>query len=158
MAIDSAEVAFKAAPHHLAEPALSRVDSTLRSIEVRMVGLVVNLEQGKPFSVLDERRRMLRRQPGRKRRIDQELDRTRRQIANLVETIVDGAAVDAEGTPIDAAYLDKSAKDEMRIADNLITEMGITIDFLEKGLKDLDEVIATADSAARHLSSIPGNP
>lgn len=155
IALDSAEAVFNVAPHDQAEPALARVDSALRSVESMMVGLIVNLEQGRPFNVLDERRRMLRRQPGRQRRIEQELDRTRRQIGNLIEAIVDGATVDAEGTPIDVAYLDRVAMDELRIAQHLLEEMEIALEFLDRGLKDLDGVIQEADSTARFLSAIP---
>lgn len=123
-----------------------------------MVGLVVNLEQGKPFSTLDERMRMLRRQPGRHRRIEQELDRTRRQIGHLIEAIVDRATVDAEGTPIDTAYLQSVATDELRIASHLLEEMRIALNFLDRGTRDLDQVIAEADSTARALSTIPSAP
>lgn len=153
--VDNAAVAFHAANHDAAVPALARVDSALAEIELRMKGLVVNLEQGKPFSVLDERRRMLKRQPGRQRRIQTEIDRTQRQLGQLIETIVDGASVDAEGTPIDAAYLDRAAADELKISGHLVEEIDIALDFLEKGLRDLDGVIARADSASRYLSSIP---
>ena len=65
MSVDSAAARFEAADHDAALPAHARVDSTLAIVEARMQGLVVNLEQGQPFSVLDERRRMLKRQPGR---------------------------------------------------------------------------------------------
>lgn len=156
--LDSAEAAYRQAPLESAAPAFAKADSALMAIESQMVGLIVNLEQGKPFSALDERRRMLRRQPGRQRRIEQELDRTRRQIGRLIEAIVDGATVDAEGTPIDTAYLNKSATDELRIAGHLIEEMGIALKFLERGTIDLDRVIHTADSAARALTSIPTQP
>ena len=101
---------------------------------------------------------MLRRQPGRQRRIEQELDRTRRQIGHLIEAIVDGASVDAEGTLIDTAYLSKSAADELRIARHLIEEIGIALQFLERGTVDLDVVIHTADSTARALTTIPTQP
>ena len=83
--LDSAEAAYRQAPLESATPAFAKADSALMAIESQMVGLIVNLEQGKPFSALDERRRMLRRQPGRQRRIEQELDRTRRQIGRLIE-------------------------------------------------------------------------
>lgn len=156
-ALDSAEAVFNEAPHDQAEPALAQVDSALRSVESMMVGLIVNLEQGRPFNVLDERRRMLRRQPGRQRRIEQELDRTRRQIGNLIEAIVDGATVDAEGTPIDVAYLDRVAQDELRIAQHLLEEMEIALEFLDRGLTDLDGIIQEADSTARYLSAIPAS-
>ena len=158
MAIDSAAVRFEAADHDAAVPAHARVDSTLAVVEARMHGLVVNLDQGKPFSVLDERRRMLKRQPGRQRRIRQEIDRTRRQIGHLVDAIVDGAKVDAEGTPIDAAYFDAAVADELRIAGHLVEEVDIALDFLERGLRDLDGVIDRADSASTALSSIPESP
>ena len=158
MAIDSAAVRFEAANHDAAVPAHARVDSTLAVVEARMHGLVVNLDQGKPFSVLDERRRMLKRQPGRQRRIRQEIDRTRRQIGHLVDAIVDGAKVDAEGTPIDAAYFDAAVADELRIAGHLVEEVDIALDFLERGLRDLDGVIDRADSASIALSSIPESP
>jgi hypothetical protein len=156
--LDSAETVYRQAPLESATPAFAKADSALMAIESQMVGLIVNLEQGKPFSALDERRRMLRRQPGRQRRIEQELDRTRRQIGRLIEAIVDGATVDAEGTPIDTAYLNKSATDELRIAGHLIEEMGIALMFLERGTIDLDRVIHTADSAARALTTIPTQP
>ncbi len=158
MAVDSAAVRFEAADHDAAVPAHARVDSTLAVVEARMHGLVVNLDQGKPFSVLDERRRMLKRQPGRQRRIRQEIDRTRRQIGHLVDAIVDGAKVDAEGTPIDAAYFDAAVADELRIAGHLVEEVDIALDFLERGLRDLDGVIDRADSASTALSSIPESP
>lgn len=157
-AIDSAESVYRSAPLETAAPAFARADSALTAVEGMLVGLVVNLEQGKPFSVLDERRRILRRQPGRHRRIEQEIDRTRRQIGHLVEAIVDGANVDAEGTPIDTAYLNRSAADELRIASHLVEEMGIALDFLERGTRDLDGVIDRADSAARALTAIPELP
>ncbi len=157
-AIDSAETVFQAAPLETAAPAFARADSALTAVESMMVGLVVNLEQGRPFSLLDERKRMLRRQPGRHRRIEQEIDRTRRQIGHLVEAIVDGATVDAEGTPIDTAYLNRSAADELRIAQHLLEEMAIALDFLERGTRDLDRVIANADSTARALTAIPAQP
>ena len=157
-ALDSTESVYRQAPLESAAPAFAKADSALMAIEAQMVGLIVNLEQGKPFNALDERRRMLRRQPGRQRRIEQELDRTRRQIGHLIEAIVDGAKVDAEGTPIDTAYLNKSAGDELRIANNLIEEMGIALKFLERGTLDLDGVIQAADSAARALTTIPAQP
>ncbi len=158
MAVDSAAVRFEAADHDAAVPAHARVDSTLAVVEARMHGLVVNLDQGKPFSVLDERRRMLKRQPGRQRRIRQEIDRTRRQIGHLMDAIVDGAKIDAEGTPIDAAYFDAAVADELRIAGHLVEEVDIALDFLERGLRDLDGVIDRADSASTALSSIPESP
>lgn len=158
MAVDSAATRFEAADHNAAVPAFAQVDSTLAVVEARMVGLVVNLEQGRPFSVLDERRRMLKRQPGRQRRIRQEIDRTRRQIGHLVDAIVDGAKVDAEGTPIDAAYFDSAVSDELRIAGHLVEEVDIALDFLERGLRDLDGVLHRADSASLALSSIPEPP
>ena len=157
-ALDSTETIYRKAPHDAAAPAFDKADSALRAIEAKMVGLIVNVEQGKPFSALDERRRMLRRQPGRYRRIEQELARTRRQIGLLIEAIVDGATVDAEGTPIDTAYLNRSAADELRIANNLLEEMGISLKFLERGTIDLDSVIQNADSAARALTTIPVQP
>jgi hypothetical protein len=157
-ALDSTESVYRQAPLESAAPAFAKADSALMAIEAQMVGLIVNLEQGKPFNTLDERRRMLRRQPSRQRRIEQELDRTRRQIGHLIEAIVDGAKVDAEGTPIDTAYLNKSAGDELRIANNLIEEMGIALKFLERGTLDLDGVIQAADSAARALTTIPAQP
>ena len=73
---------------------------------------------------------MLKRQPGRERRIQQEIDRTRRQIGHLVDAIADGAKVDAEGTPIDLAYLDRAVNDELRIAGHLVEEVDIALDFL----------------------------
>ena len=155
MAVDSAAMRFEAADHSAAVPAHARVDSTLAIVEARMHGLVVNLDQGKPFSLLDERRRMLKRQPGRERRIQQEIDRTRRQIGHLVDAIVDGAKVDAEGTPMDPAYFDRAVADELRIAEHLVEEIDIALDFLERGLRDLDGVIHRADSASIALSSIP---
>ena len=158
MAVDSAAVRFEAADHDAAVPAHTRVDSTLAVVEARMHGLVVNLDQGKPFSVLDARRRMLKRQPGRQRRIRQEIDRTRRQIGHLMDAIVDGAKIDAEGTPIDAAYFDAAVADELRIAGHLVEEVDIALDFLERGLRDLDGVIDRADSASTALSSIPESP
>ena len=158
MSVDSAAARFEAADHDAALPAHARVDSTLAIVEARMQGLVVNLEQGRPFSVLDERRRMLKRQPGRVRRIRQEVDRTRRQIGHLVDAIVDRAKVDAEGTPIDGAYFDHAAGDELRIAGHLTEEIDIAIDFLERGLRDLDGVLHRADSASLALSSIPESP
>ena len=156
--LDSAEAVFRAAPLESAAPAFAKVDSALQAVETMMVGLVVNLDQGKPFTRLDERHRMLRRQPGRQRRIEQEIDRTRRQIGNLIEAIVDGASVDAEGTPIDTAYFNKAASDELRIADHLLEEMTIALDFLDRGTRDLDRIIAEADSTARALTTIPGQP
>ena len=158
MSVDSAAARFEAADHDAALPAHARVDSTLAIVEARMQGLVVNLEQGQPFSVLDERRRMLKRQPGRVRRIRQEVDRTRRQIGHLVDAIVDRAKVDAEGTPIDGAYFDRVAGDELRIAGHLTEEIDIALDFLERGLRDLDGVLHRADSASLALSSIPESP
>ena len=158
MAVDSAAMRFEAADHSAAVPAHARVDSTLAIVEARMQGLVVNLEQGKPFSLLDERRRMLKRQPGRERRIQQEIDRTRRQIGHLVDAIADGAKVDAEGTPIDLAYLDRAVNDELRIAGHLVEEVDIALDFLQRGLRDVDGVIRRADSASIALSSIPTSP
>ena len=156
--LDSAETIYRQAPLESAAPAFAKADSALVAIEAQMVGLIVNLEQGKPFTALDERHRMLRRQPGRQRRIEQELDRTRRQIGHLIEAIVDGASVDAEGTLIDTAYLSKSAADELRIARHLIEEIGIALQFLERGTVDLDVVIHTADSTARALTTIPTQP
>jgi len=158
VALDSAETVFHQAPLEDAAPAFAKADSALMAIESMMVGLVVNLEQGKPFDVLDQRRRMLRRQPGRHRRIEQELSRTRRQIGLLIEAIVDGATVDAEGTPIDTAYLNRSAADELRIASHLLEEIDIALKFLERGTFNLDGVIFTADSTARALASIPSQP
>ncbi|MBL6646136.1 MAG: hypothetical protein ISP55_06770 [Flavobacteriales bacterium] len=158
VALDSAEAVFQQAPLDDAAPAFAKADSALMAIESMMVGLVVNLEQGKPFDVLDQRRRMLRRQPGRHRRIEQELSRTRRQIGLLIEAIVDGATVDAEGTPIDTAYLNRSAADELRIASHLLEEIDIALKFLERGTFNLDGVIFTADSTARALASIPSQP
>ena len=158
LALDSAEAVYLAAPLASAEPAFAKADSALQAVEAMMVGLVVNLEQGKPFSTLDERMRMLRRQPGRHRRIEQELDRTRRQIGHLIEAIVDRATVDAEGTPIDTAYLQSVATDELRIASHLLEEMRIALNFLDRGTRDLDQVIAEADSTARALSTIPSAP
>lgn len=156
--LDSAEAVFRAAPLETAAPAFTRADSALRAVETMMVGLVVNLDQGKPFTRLDERHRMLRRQPGRQRRIEQEIERTRRQIGNLLEAIVDGATVDAEGTPIDTAYFNRAASDELRIAHHLLEEMAIALDFLDRGTRDLDRIIAEADSTARALTTIPGRP
>lgn len=153
--IDSAEAVFRAAPLDRATPAFAKADSALLAVETMMVGLVVNLDQGKPFATLHERQRMLRRQPGRHRRIEQELDRTRRQIGHLMEAIVDGATVDAEGTPIDTAYFNRSTADELRIARHLLEEIGIALDFLDRGTRDLDAVIAKADSTARALTTIP---
>lgn len=158
VALDSAEAVFRQAPLEDAAPAFAKADSALMAIESMMVGLVVNLEQGKPFDILDQRRRMLRRQPGRHRRIEQELSRTRRQIGLLIEAIVDGATVDAEGTPIDTAYLNRSAADELRIASHLLEEIGIALKFLERGTFNLDGVISKADSTARALTSIPDQP
>lgn len=156
--LDSAEAVFRAAPLDAAAPAFTKADSALRAVETMMVGLVVNLDQGKPFTRLDERHRMLRRQPGRQRRIEQEIERTRRQIGNLLEAIVDGATVDAEGTPIDTAYFNRAASDELRIAHHLLEEMAIALDFLDRGTRDLDRIIAEADSTARALTTIPGQP
>jgi len=154
-AIDSAEAVFLAAPLDAAEPAFAKADSALRAVETMMVGLVVNPQQGASFSRLDERCRMLRRQPGRHRRIEQEIDRTRRQVGHLIEAIVDGAKVDAEGTIIDTAYLNKAAEDELRIAGHLLEEIDIALDFLQRGTTGLDAVIARADSTARALTTIP---
>jgi len=157
-AIDSAETIFHAAPLGSAESAYAKADSAMRAVEERMVGLVVNPQQGRPFTTLDERRRMLRRQPGRHRRIEQEIERTRTQIGHLIEAIVDRAKIDAEGTVIDAAYLEQSVEDEMRIASHLLEELDIALDFLARGTRNLDEVIARADSASRALATIPGQP
>ena len=71
--VDSAAALYEQAPHAKAAPALATVDSAMAVVEARMQGFVVNLEQGQPFSLLDERKRMLKRQPGRHRRISQEL-------------------------------------------------------------------------------------
>ena len=60
MAVDSAAAVYNRAAHDAAGPAHARVDSTLAIVEARMQGFAVNLEQGKPFSRLDERRRMLK--------------------------------------------------------------------------------------------------
>lgn len=158
VALDSAEAVFHQAPLEDAAPAFAKADSALMAIESMMVGLVVNLEQGKPFDILDQRRRMLRRQPGRHRRIEQELNRMRKQIGLLIEAIVDRATVDAEGTPIDTAYLNRSATDELRIASHLLEEVDIALKFLERGTLNLDGVIFTADSTARALASIPSQP
>jgi transposase len=157
-AIDSAEAVFLAAPLSSAEPAYARVDSAVRAVEERMVGLIVNPQQGKPFTVLDERRRMLRRQPGRHRRIEQEIERTRNQIGHLIETIVDRAKLDAEGTIIDAAYLEQAVADEMRIATHLLEEIDIALEFLARGTRDLNGVISRADSASRAFATIPAKP
>lgn len=155
--LDSAAAVFSAAPHEAAIQAHRRADSALAAIETRMQGLIVNLEQGKPFSLLDERRRLLKKQPGRERRIAQEIDRTRRQIGHLIEAIVDRANVDALGSPMDQAYFDEATADEMRISDHLLEEMDIALDFLRRGLTDLDGLIARADSASKALSAIPQN-
>jgi len=156
--LDSAAALYVSAPHEKAAPAHARVDSAMAVVEARMQGFVVNLEQGKPFSLLDERRRMLKRQPGRHRRISQEIDRTRRQIGHLVEAIVDGARVDAQGTPIDTAYFRKATEDELRISTHLLEEMEIALDFLERGLRNLDVVIQRADSTSIALTSPPESP
>ena len=153
--VDSAAAIYDQAPHAAAGPAHARVDSALAIVEARLQGFAVNLEQGKPFSRLDERRRMLKRQPGRHRRISQEIDRTRRQIGLLIEAIVDGAKVDALGEPIDTAYFRQAAEDELRISSHLIEEMDIALDFLEKGLRDLDGLIHRADSASIALTTPP---
>lgn len=156
--VDSAAALYEQAPHAEAAPALATVDSAMAVVEARMQGFVVNLEQGKPFSLLDERKRMLKRQPGRHRRISQEIDRTRRQIGNLIEAIVDGAQVDALGEPIDTAYFRKAAEDELRICGHLLEEMDIALDFLERGLRDLDGVVRRADSASIALTTLPDPP
>ncbi len=156
--VDSAAALYEMAPHDKAAPALSRVDSAMAVVEARMQGFIVNLEQGKPFSLLDERRRMLKKQPGRHRRISQEIDRTRRQIGNLIEAIVDGAKIDALGAPIDTTYFRKATEDELRISSHLLEEMDIALDFLERGLRNLDEVIQRADSASIALTSYPESP
>ena len=153
--VDSAAALYERAPHEEAVPALATVDSAMAVVEARMQGFVVNLEQGKPFSLLDERKRMLKRQPGRHRRISQEIDRTRRQIGNLIEAIVDGAQVDALGEPIDTAYFRKAAEDELRICGHLLEEMDIALDFLERGLRDVDVVVRRADSASIALTTPP---
>ena len=101
---------------------------------------------------------MLKRQPGRHRRISQEIDRTQRQIGLLIEAIVDGAKVDALGEPIDTAYFRQAAEDELRISSHLIKEMDIALDFLEKGLRDLDGLIRRADSASIALTTPPEPP
>ena len=156
--VDSAAALYMEAPHEAAAPAHARVDSALALVEARLQGFAVNLEQGKPFSRLDERRRMLKRQPGRHRRISQEIDRTRRQIGLLIEAIVDGAKVDALGEPIDTAYFRRATEDELRISGHLIEEMDIALDFLERGLRDLDGVIRRADSASIALTTPPEPP
>ena len=68
---------------------------------------------------------------------------------NLIEAIVDGAKVDALCEPIDTAYFRQAAEDELRISGHLIEEMDIALDFLEKGLRDLDGLIRR-----RHLRAI----
>jgi hypothetical protein len=156
--VDSAAALYMEAPHEAAAPAHARVDSALALVEARLQGFAVNLEQGKPFSRLDERRRMLKRQPGRHRRISQEIDRTRRQIGLLIEAIVDGAKVDALGEPIDTAYFRRATEDELRISGHLIEEMDIALDFLERGLRDLDGVIRRADSTSIALTTPPEPP
>ncbi|MDC0599682.1 hypothetical protein OAO65_00035 [Flavobacteriales bacterium] len=154
-AVDSAANRFEMAPHFDVAKARSRADSALASVEARMQGLVVNLEQGRPFSLLDERCRLLKKQPGRQRRIEQEIDRTRRQIGQLIEAIVDGAKVDALGAPIDDLYLENATADELRISSHLTEEIDIALNFLERGLTNLDGLIADADSASRALVAIP---
>ena len=156
--VDSAAAIYEQASHAAAGPAHARVDSALAIVEARLQGFAVNLEQGKPFSQLDERRRMLKCQPGRHRRISQEIDRTQRQIGLLIEAIVDGAKVDALGEPIDTAYFRQAAEDELRISSHLIKEMDIALDFLEKGLRDLDGLIRRADSASIALTTPPEPP
>ena len=156
--IDSAAAIFNAAPHEAAVAAHTRTDSALTAVETRMQGLIVNLEQGRPFSLLDQRRRLLQKQPGRQRRIVQEIDRTRRQIGHLIEAIIDGANVDALGAPMDQNYFDLASADEMRISEHLLEEMDIALDFLRRGLTDLEGVISRADSASTALSSIPQSP
>ncbi|MDG1381760.1 MAG: hypothetical protein P8P45_06205 [Flavobacteriales bacterium] len=153
--IDSAAAVFNAAPHDAAIQAHLIADSALAAVETRMQGLVVNLEQGKPFSDLDERRRLLKKQPGRQRRIAQEIDRTRRQIGNLIEAIVDGAKVDALGAPMDQTYFDEATADEMRISTHLLEEMNIALDFLQRGLSNLDDLVSKADSTSAALSALP---
>ena len=151
-AVDSAAAIFDAAPHEDALPAHAKADSALAVIEARMQDRTVNLKQGQPFTALDNQRRMLKKQAGRQRRIQQETQRTRTQIGHLIEAIVDGATVDAQGTPIDTTYLRKAVSDELRISSHLIEEMDIALDFLDRGLRNLDAVINRADSASKALT------
>ena len=71
---------------------------------------------------------------------------------------MDGAKVDALGAPIDTAYFRKATEDELRISSHLLEEMDIALDFLERGLRDIDEVIQKADSASIALTSPPEPP
>ena len=146
--VDSAAALFEQATPRRRRPAHATVDSAMAVVEARMQGFVVNLEQGKPFSLLDERTRMLKRQPGRHRRIPRKIDRTRRQIGNLVEAIVDGAKVDAEGSPSTPPISARPRKTNSAHRGHLLEEMDIALDFLERGLRDLDGVVRRADSAS----------
>lgn len=151
-AVDSAAATFDAAPHEAAMPAHAKADSALAVIEARMQNRAVNLQQGKPFTDLDNQRRLLKKQAGRHRRIQQETQRTRTQIGHLIEAIVDGATVDAQGTPMDTAYLRKAVSDELRISGHLMEEMEVALDYLDRGLRNLDAVILRADSASKALT------
>ena len=151
-AVDSAAAVFDAAPHEAALPAHAKADSALAVIEARMQDRAVNLEQGQPFTDLDNQRRMLKKQAGRQRRIQQETQRTRTQIGHLIEAIVDEATVDAQGTPMDTAYLRKAVSDELRISSHLMEEMEVALDYLNRGLRNLDAVIFRADSASKALT------
>ena len=157
MSVDSASARFEAADHDAALPAHARVDSVLAVVETRMQGFVVNLEQGRPFSVLDERRRMLKNNlvgfAGSLRKSTGPGDRLAiwwMPLWTVPKSI--------RRTPIDAAYLDQAAGDELRIARHLTEEVDIALDFLERGLRDLGRVLHRADSASVALSSIPLNP
>ena len=53
------------------------------------------------------------------------------------------------------AYFRKAAEDELRICGHLLEEMDIALDFLERGLRDLDGVVRRADSASIALTTLP---
>ena len=59
---------------------------------------------------------------------------------------------------MDQNYFDLASADEMRISEHLLEEMDIALDFLRRGLTDLEGVISRADSASKALSSIPQSP
>jgi hypothetical protein len=144
--LDSAEQVYRG---HLLEEgvrAKRATDSLLQHVDMALLGREVTRQQAEPFNGLAQRRRLLKDQRARQRRIDQELSRTRKQVTGLSEAIRIGAATDAQGTTIDAPYLKKAVDDETLIARHLIEEMAATTELLERGLMGFDSLEAAVTS------------
>ncbi|MFZ6053187.1 hypothetical protein [Halocola ammonii] len=120
--VEEAEKVLAQIPHDTAMKTISAIQKDLKFVQDTYEG---DMNKDHALKLADYRSvsRIVKNYGQRKKRLEDEIERTKSQLTGLKEALEMGATEDKEGNKIDSDYVEQAFSQEKKVAENLIKEI-----------------------------------